>query len=281
MRWVGRVALALAGLVFLTAAIGFGGSEYLLRRHWDVPLTAVPRAGGPAAVAEGARLARALGCRDCHGQAGAGGVLLDSPAVGRIAPPALAGVAARYSDAQLVRAIRHGVGGDGQTLFVMPTNAYATLADDDVARLIAWIRSLDARPGDEPGGVQLGPVGRALLVAGKLPASAQVENVSRAHRPADVGGYFVGAVCAACHDLHRPMPAHDGSGTAPALAPIAAAYDPAAFRRLLRTGRGADGRDKGLMGKVARGGLSSFTDAEIAAMQGYLRAEAERGPEKR
>ena len=64
----------------------------------------------------------------------------------------------------------------------------------------------------------------------------------------------------------------------PALAPMAAGYDPVAFRTLVRTGVGASGRDLGLMKSVARTALYALTDEEIAAIQAYLTAEAAKAP---
>ena len=48
--------------------------------------------------------------------------------------------------------------------------------------------------------------------------------------------------------------------------------------RLLRTGVPAGERELGLMGELARGRYSHFTDAEIAAIHAYLKAVGERHP---
>ena len=59
---------------------------------------------------------------------------------------------------------------------------------------------------------------------------------------------------------------------------MGAAYDPAAFRTLLRTGVGMGGRDLGLMKRIAQGDLYVLSDAEITAIQAYLTAEAAKAP---
>ena len=43
----------------------------------------------------------------------------------------------------------------------------------------------------------------------------------------------------------------------------------------MRTGKAAGNREIGLMSTVARGRFSQLTDAEVAAVHGYLRALAE------
>ena len=53
---------------------------------------------------------------------------------------------------------------------------------------------------------------------------------------------------------------------------VVAAYSPAAFTELLRTGVALGGRTLRVMGPRARENLSYLTDAEITAMYGYLHA---------
>jgi cytochrome c553 len=278
VRIIKRIGLGLVAIVVLAVVVLYAGSEWTLRRGYDVALTPVAVPHDAASIAEGARLAKITGCRDCHGANGGGAVLLKDPMLGTIASPPFSQVAARYSDAELLRAIRHGVRRDGSALFIMPTDAHTYLADDDAARIIAWIRSLKAQPTDSRETMRLGPLGRGLVLAGKVRPSVQIPEVSAHTRPADVGKYFVDISCAACHKMYEPSPAHHGNQIVPALAPIAAAYDPAAFRTLLRTGVGASKRDLGLMRMVAVAGMHALTDEEIAAIQAYLTAEAAKVP---
>jgi len=278
MRILRRIAIGLVGIVALAMAVLYGGSEWAMARNHDVPLASLSIPHDAASIAEGGRLARITGCRGCHGADGGGLVLVDDPMLGRLVPPALARVAATESDAELDRTIRHGVDRDGHTLFVMPTRAHRYLADEDRARIIAWIRSLKPRPGDVVATTRLGPVGRGLILSGMLQPSVQPETVSPATRPTDVGRYFVSVSCAGCHDLHAPRPTEDGKQVAPALAPMGAAYDPVAFRTLLHTGIGMGGRNLGMMTNVARSDLQVLTDAEIVAIQAYLTTEAAKAP---
>jgi len=64
----------------------------------------------------------------------------------------------------------------------------------------------------------------------------------------------------------------------PALAPMAASYDPAAFKRLLHTGVGM--RPLGLMGEMAKNSFVALNDQEIAAIHAYLKKEADKAPPK-
>jgi uncharacterized protein YkwD len=54
---------------------------------------------------------------------------------------------------------------------------------------------------------------------------------------------------------------------------MAGAYDPAAFRTLMRTGVGMSHRDLGLMKEVATENLYALSDPEIAAIQAWLKSD--------
>ncbi len=91
----------------------------------------------------------------------------------------------------------------------------------------------------------------------------------------ETGRYVYDTACAACHRLGDDHALGEGP-VAPALAPMAAGYDPIAFRRLLRIGVGKRRRDLGLMSAVAREATHALNDAEIGALHAYLRGEADR-----
>ena len=277
MRVVLRALGVLVAIVGVRGAVLYGGSEWTIRRGHSVPLEQVPAFRDAASIAEGGRLAFIFGCRSCHGSEGQGQVLFEAPWVGRAASPALARVAASHSDAELARAVRHGVRKDGTTLWVMPTNGHNFIADDDMGRLIAWMRSLKPGPKDQLQPMAFAPIGRWMILSGSLPPSLHPGTVAEKTRPADVGRYFVDVSCMGCHALDKERPTDDGTQIAPALAPMGAAYDLPAFTHLLRTGIGKSGRDLGLMREIApREFGRTLTDAEIEAIHDYLTAEAAR-----
>jgi cytochrome c553 len=269
--------VAVAAIVLLVLLGVYAGSEWILRKGHAVPMAnvAVPR--DAASIAEGARMARIASCRECHGPNGEGKVMFEVPLVGRVAPPPLAVAAANLSDAELVRTIRQGVHKDGSSLFVMPTRALTNLSDQDVGRIVAWVRTLKPGPHDSPKRTSYGPIGRALILGGKLPAMATDVQHGRAVRPGDPGSYFVDIACNACHKLHEPGLMEDGETRVPALAPMVASYDPARLKRLLRTGVGSK-PDHGIMSVVARESFSVLTDPEIDSIQAYLKGEAAKAP---
>lgn len=258
-------------LVLLAAGAYFGGSEYLVRRTIDIDLPQVKAATAPADLAEGARLARLAGCLVCHGDKGQGRVLVDDERLGRIVAPSLARVASDATDGQIARAIRNGISIRARPLFVMPAAAYNSLSDQDLARIVGWIRSVKPSTDDIIGAKRLGPMGRLALLAGKLPDSVAAAGGQPAQRPADIGRYLVAISCLSCHALNADKQVIGDAVVAPALARASARYDPAAFATLLRTGKAIDGHQLRVMSAESRAALDVLTDEEIAAIHAYLR----------
>ena len=68
--------------------------------------------------------------------------MFDQPMIGRVVAPNLTAAVRKYSDAELAVIIRNGVRPGGRSLVVMPAEAYVLLTDDDLGRIIAFLRSL-------------------------------------------------------------------------------------------------------------------------------------------
>ncbi|MCW3845724.1 cytochrome c [Sphingomonas sp. LB-2] len=269
-----RIALAVAGILVLGVVVLYGASEWMIRAKHDVALTSIAVPKDAASIEEGGRLATIFGCRGCHGPNSEGRVWDNPPwFVASIAPPGIARRIADYSDAELLRLIRHGVKRDGTSLFVMPTVSHRFIADDDAGRLIAWLRTLKPGPNDVTQPMRYGPLGRFALLTGGVKPSFQADTVAPRTRPTAIGQYYFDAVCSECHKLGTPNTTESGQ-VAPALAPMAAGYSPEAFRKLLRTGVGLKPGDLGLMTEVPKEATHAMSDAEIAATHDYLRGEA-------
>src|SRR5579872_1405211 len=117
----------------------------------------------PARLEHGKYLVESvLACLDCHSEVnhpqpgeaplftgkGGGRVMINEGnfilAAPNITPDATTG-AGTWSDDQLARAIREGIGHDGRTLFpMMPYQDYRHLSDEDLAAVVVYLRSLEA-----------------------------------------------------------------------------------------------------------------------------------------
>jgi len=233
-----------------------------------------------AQLADAGRQARVLGCFSCHGAGLRGNKMFDEPNVGTIWAPNLTHVAAHATDQQLARAIRQGIGVDGRSLFIMQSEVYQNLSDQEVAALIAFVRSLPVGGGDTPANVY-GPLGRLGVVLGKfkttpaLVAEYASKEPIRAGARFDAGHRLAVLNCSGCHDADLSGKEAKPGEVSPDLT-IVGAYDLPAFKRLLRTGVPAGGQKLELMGSIARSDLSGMTDAEMEQLYAYLQARAQR-----
>jgi mono/diheme cytochrome c family protein len=209
LRLSGVLVLGLGAILFLAVSAVYGLSQVRLNRGYAVesPPLVIPL--DEAALARGEHLFITRGCVDCHASDLGGETIVDDPLAGRISGTNLTqgrgGVADRYSDAAWATAIRHGIRPDGKPLIFMPSYEYHPLSDEDVAALIAYIRA--APPVDrEVPPQRVGPLGRALFLAGQMPLlSAELVDHAAVRPPAPPEGEtaeygaYVAASCIGCH----------------------------------------------------------------------------------
>ena len=242
-----------------------------------------PFNGAIGNAAEGERLGTLYGCTDCHGPDLGGTVLMDGMPFARVPAPNLTAGAPEgaLSDADFEQAVRHGIGRDGRKLFIMPSAEYTYLSDQDVADVLAWVRTLPAVERELPSR-SFGPVGRAMAALGKVPfqpdliaADPQARHLDRpgASDPLALG-YYLTRLCTGCHGLDL--------GGAPALAPDAppgpdltpsgnlARWSRDDFQEVFATGRTPDGRvlSDAMPWKV----IGQAEPAEMDAIWAYLRS---------
>jgi len=271
------LAIVLAGSV---VAFAYLSTEPLLRKTYEVPLAAIQVPTDTDSIAEGQRLATVRGCFDgCHGEGLQGTVFWDEPWVARLVAPNLTQVAASLSDAELERVIRHGVRKNGKSVWGMPSNMFHHLSDEDLGRIIAFLRSVPVSEGPATD-VQIGLQWRLELMQWQLgflqdlylPLAEEIQRdapwIKGDIEPAERnrGRYLAMTVCSECHGMRLHG---DIEGSTPSLT-IVAAYSEEDFFRLMRTATPLGGRELGLMGLVARERFVHLTDDEIRALYSYL-----------
>jgi cytochrome c553 len=277
LRWISIALGTLVGLGIVAYTVVYVLSERILQRAYAVPTVALSIPTDPASIIEGQRLATIRGCfSGCHGKEAEGDVLFDEPIIARIVAPNLTRTVRQYSDGQLAVATRKGVRPDGRSLIAMPAEAFAAMTDEDLGRIIAFLKSLPPVSGPGPS-VSIGPVGRLGLVTGKFKTAAQlvadaVPPPEATDQEAAFGRYLARTTCAECHGTNL-RGASNPDFSSPDLR-LVAAYSPEAFAELMRTGVALGGRKLGVMSVRARNNLSHLTEAEIAALYRYLHAPA-------
>ena len=144
----------------------------------------------------------------------AGRVFLDNPVIGRIATTNLTsgkgGVGNELSDADWVRAIRHGVRPDGKPLLIMPAGEFYYLSDADLGAVIAYLKSLPPVDNELPAN-KIGPLFRVAMTfmdVVVLPAEVIDHTAPRPISP-EVGvtveyGKYLAITCTSCHGPSAP-----------------------------------------------------------------------------
>jgi len=186
------------------------------------PLTARTFERTPQRLERGRYIANVLtGCMYCHtphdwnapglpflpGKEGAGEVEPYSDLPGRIVAPNLTPDpetgAGLWTDDQLARAIREGVGHDGRALFpLMPYMNYRRMSDEDLASLIVYLRSLPPLRNPLPKTEIIFPV-KYLIRGVPQPLTSPVPDLPSTASAVERGAYF--AKMAGCGDCHTPQ----------------------------------------------------------------------------
>jgi mono/diheme cytochrome c family protein len=194
--------------------------------------------------------------------------------------------AGTWTDDQIVRAIREGIGHDGRALFpLMPYTHYRSLSDEDVASIVVYLRSLAPVRQRHPATEIVVPV-RYLIRSVPEPLTAPVA-APDVSTPVKRGAYLV--TVGACGECHTPQDDHgqairgmefaggfifDGPWGRVASANLTPApsgipyYDEALFAEVLRTGHVKARPINQIMPWHAFGGM---TDEDIAAVFAYLK----------
>ena len=278
LRYGGWAILGLLLLVLIGASsLWVAGGRRIGMIH-EPTAHPVAVATDPAEIAEGGRLAGYWGCVGCHDENAGGSVFFTTPFGDRLVAANLTRVVHEYTPEELERAIRHGVRRDGSSLVVMPSSMFADISDEDLGRVIGYLRSLPVVPDSLPP-TRLGLLARFFIVTRDDALEAPRIDPGAAHgvspdslTPASgradtlaLGRYLARTGCPECHGPDLRGFEED----TPDLR-IAAAYAPAAFLQFFRDGIALGGRELGLMSEIARYRGGRLTDPEVAALHAYL-----------
>ena len=271
-KWTGIVVTGLAGLLLICLALLYVFSERELKHRYEItaaPALVIP--DDPAALQEGRRLASLTGCTHCHAQDLTGAVPMDIPNVVRFVAPNLTELLPKYSDAQLVTLLRHGVRPDGTGILFMPAEMTRHLDDADMARLIAYLRTVPPKPGvSARTEVRLG--GRYIIATGKYVPPARAIANARPDAPATLGEsaahgrYLVMSMCTECHG--QDLMGNPFAKSPPLI--IAKGYPLEDFSKLLHEGVALGGRQTQLMASASRSRFALLTPEETSDIHEFL-----------
>jgi mono/diheme cytochrome c family protein len=210
LKWIGIVLGVLVGLIVLAVVALNIAATTRLNRTYDIQAEAITIPDDDASLVRGEYLANAF-CAECHGQNLAGELMVDEAGIATVyAPnitPSKAGVG-DFTDADYVRAMRHGIDPNGKPYMIMPAEIIIHWSAEDLGATIAYIKTLPPDENPTPG-KEVSVLGRVMLSAGVFgdifPAEYVEHDMVFPARPeigvnADYGAYFAAAgACTLCH----------------------------------------------------------------------------------
>ena len=274
LKWLGIVAVSFIAIVVVVMIYAYSASEREFARQYKVAETlSVSLPTDAAEIEEGHRLAHITGCTHCHGANLAEPNAIDIPGIARFVPPNISQIVPTTSDAQLVGLLRRGVKIDGTSAWLMPAEMFRHLHDEDVARILAWVRTVPAS-GEVAGKTSIHLMGRALVAMNQIkPVARQIDEAKGEPAiPPGRGAYLVMNACSECHgqDLNGvPM------ANAPSLV-VVKGYSAEQFARLMHDGVGVGEREFELMTPTAKARFSHLTVDEVQAVYEFLQSRFEK-----
>jgi cytochrome c553 len=199
------------GLIILLVLAGLAlypiGLKKLTRTYPNIPVETVSiPVSNSDVIAHGKHLAIIWSCTKCHGDDLSGRLINNSSFSGTIPASNLTsgkgGIATSYTDADWIRAIRHGVKPNGGVEVLM--HNYSTLGDQDLGDLIAYLKQLPPVDANLPAihfGAML-PISTALGFS--TPAAETINHQALHPTQPEPGatieyGQYLSFICTACH----------------------------------------------------------------------------------
>jgi mono/diheme cytochrome c family protein len=279
-RWFGIILGIFLGLFVLGLAALFYLTGERINRVYEVKVEPIAIPTEAASIARGKYLLdTVIFCQECHGQDYSGQLFDEGPLVGRLSmsnlTPGDGGIGEDYSAEDWVRAIRHGIGRDRKSLFVMPSSTLGFLSDEDLGAIIAYLKSIPPVNKKLPQ-TTLGPLGRLLVLQDPtmLPASIidhealGKQSVPKPEASKEYGAYLTNT-CKFCHEENLAGGDTPGAGLNLTPGGNLANWTFEDFRHALKTGETPEGHrlDPELMPWKNIGQLN---DMEMKAIWLYL-----------
>lgn len=289
LKWVGVIFGGLLGVVVVTAAVLYLMAGARLNARHDIEPATVVIPTDSASIERGRHLASSVTlCQACHGDDLAGQPIVEEPGIAAVYASNLTsgrgGKGAVYTDADFVRAIRHGVKRDGKGILIMHADAYNHLDAGDLGSIIAYVKSVPPVDNDVPVS-RAAPLGRIFIALGMfdtgwmplIPAevvdhSAPIPPAVERGPTAEYGAYLVSiAVCHACHGplLQGGPPIEQGGPPPPNIASWPIAWSEQQFIETIRTGTTPYGKaidGESMPYKI----YGHMTDDELSAIWRYI-----------
>ncbi len=291
LKWGGVVVCGLLTMIPVALlALGLSGFAKLNAQYAN-PVADIKVVKTADQIARGEQLAHiCVSCHTTNNQLPLSGTDFGSkfgmPPMGTLYAPNLTpgGDIDRWTDGEVIRAIREGVHKSGRSLLIMPAVDFRNLSDDDVQALVAYLRSQPATGSPTPTN-QVNLLGAIFTNLSDFRTAQQPVSSVTAPQPGTsaYGKYMVDII--GCRDCHgdqlqgRVDNGQPGPPAGPSLTQIVPQWTEAQFMTFFNTGKLPDGASVPII--TLPSGFSeprmpwpmvraATTDNELKAMYDYL-----------
>lgn len=225
-------------------------------------------------------------CETCHAPDLGGGPFYEDAKFGYADAPNLTsgegGIGKTYTNEDWVLALRHGVKKNGTSVFIMPSDSYYYLSDEDLSGIISYIKTVPPI-NREIRSRSLSPIAKILYALGAFGDLLFAETIQHEIRPESpkvgntlaYGDYLLNINgCRSCHgnDLSGKKPSEPGAPLAPNLTPggLLANWSEEDFFDTMRTGINPYNYE--LSDSMPWKGMANMTDDELRTIWQYLQS---------
>ncbi len=286
LKWtIGSLATLIA-LLLIAYGVIYYKTEQSFNKTYSVNAAKIQIPTDAASIADGEHIISTRGCQDCHGKDLSGKVFIDDPGLGRVVASNLTsgkgGVGKVFSDEDWIRAIRHGIGPDNKSLMVMPSQEFNSINNSDLAKIIAYLKSLPAVDNELPDH-NLKPLARILYVAGPLAGITPAAMIDHTAKPEESNtpavtvsyGKYLAVTCTGCHGAdfkgkEMEIPGMKPSANITSTGNVGK-WTEEQFMHVLKTGMRPDGTqldNKDMPWQMTK----NFTDDEMKAIYMFLQS---------
>jgi hypothetical protein len=212
LKWIGIVLGGLVGLTLLAGLVLYPiGMKKLTKTYPNIRVESISIPIGADAMARGKHVSVIWACTKCHGEDLSGRLLRNDPiegiipTFGSIPAPNLTsgngGIGQIYTDADWVRAIRHGIKPNNQAEIYMYVS---TISDQDLGDLIAYLKQISPVDTESPA-IHYGPFLPIAPALGIFTPAAELIDHNAPHPEDPLPGVtvefgkYLSAICTQCH----------------------------------------------------------------------------------
>lgn len=254
LKWTGILIGSLLVLLLIFYGVVYFKTEARANKIYQVNIQQLTIPSDSASLALGDHIAGVRGCKDCHANGGIAFLDENNPIGLLYAANLTSGKGGiNYTDQDYIRALRHGVGKDGKSLWFMPVqHTTAAISNKELGALICWLKNMQPVNAVHPQ-KEMKPLGRVLTFLNKFPMFPAEMINHNASYPEDVKpevtaayGNYLAISCQGCHgeNLKGGPPTKPGEPTIPNLTATAhlGKWSSDQFVGTIRTGKTPEGR---------------------------------------